>query len=75
MNNENELQNAWVKLQTEKASLYEAQALACVHRTEVEGANLRIAQIDLALSRLKEARALRLLLTKIDCIADITLGR
>lgn len=55
--------------------MFEAQVLACGHRTEVKGAELRIAEIDVALSRLKEARAIRLLLAKIDCIAETRAGR
>lgn len=70
MSDDKQLQDAWVKLQREKAALLEQQAIACANGTEVRDSDLRRAQIDLALTRLKEARAIRALLAKIETIGE-----
>lgn len=70
--NDKALQDAWAKLQQEKAELYEIDALAIAagEPDSPERAH-RISSIDVALSRLKSARAIRSLLSKIYSVGEL----
>ena len=71
MSNEKALQDAWVKLQTEKADLLEAKALSVAAATAPPpNYYQRMSDILGALHDLKEARSIRGLLSKIESIAD-----